>query len=235
MNFPAALADGAGLETELTGRSGSGAPSDVLLEMTPIESFPSMFSGSEHARTWPGDRAEPGAARDSSGVHQPECDKCRAECDEHVRHIAAPSQGQPAADGRNKKPRHVRDQWPEEPPGPHRGEVERQAESEETVERTDQAQIARAGIEHCWVRIEQREPRVREGGGTDADDLREADSDPGADPGRAQRAASLARSDIRSHHGDERPPEPEHERDQPVLQARPGSVARDRSGPEAAA
>src|SRR5439155_21001719 len=134
----------------------------------------------------------------------------------------------------NEKPRHVRDQRPAEPPGPQRGEVERQAESEETVERTDQAQIARAGIEHRRVRVEQREPRGREGRGTNADDLRDAGSDPGADPGGPQRAVSLARTDVRSHHGDERPPEPEYERDQQVLQARTGSVARDRSRTEAA-
>jgi len=55
---------------------------------------------------------------------------------------------------------------------------------------------------------------VWESGRREPDDLGEACRDPGADPGRAQRAVTLARTDVGSHHGDERAPEPEHERDQ---------------------
>src|SRR3989442_15608549 len=97
----------------------------------------------ENARPGPGDRAEPGAARDGPSVHQPERGKRRAERDEDIRDVAAPSQGQPATAGRDRKPRHVREQWPEQPSGALRCEVQRHAESEETVERTDRPQITR--------------------------------------------------------------------------------------------
>src|SRR2546427_8202828 len=46
----------------------------------------------------------------------------------------------------------------------------------------------------------------------EADDLRETRGDSGADPGRAQRAATLACADVGSHHGDERATQPEDER-----------------------
>src|SRR5438128_3659662 len=95
-----------------------------------------------NARPWPGDRAEPRAARDRSRVHQPERRKGHAERDEDVRHVATPSQSQPAPAGRDRKPRPVREQWPGEPPGALRCEVQRQTESEEPVERTHDVQIA---------------------------------------------------------------------------------------------
>src|SRR3989475_13104012 len=68
----------------------------------------------------------------------------------------------------------------------------------------------------------------------EADDLRETRGDSGADPGRAQRAATLACADVGSHHGDERATQPEDEGDQEVLEARAGAVAGDRRGPEPA-
>src|SRR3989454_8241459 len=92
----------------------------------------------------------------------------------------------------------------QEAPGALRCEVQRHAEPEETVERTDRAQIARAGVEHRRVRVEEGEPRVRDGGGTEPDDLSEACGDPRADPCCAQRAVTSARTDVGSHHGDER-------------------------------
>src|SRR3989475_10325540 len=84
------------------------------------------------------------------------------ERDEDIRDVAAPSQGQPATAGRDGEPRQICEQWPAQPPGALRGEVQRHAEPEETVERTDRAQIARAGGEHRRIRVEQREARVRE-------------------------------------------------------------------------
>src|SRR5207253_7948927 len=113
-----------------------------------------VFSRTRTAPPWPGDWAEPGAARDSPGVDQPERGERRTERDEDIRDVAAPPQGQPAATGRDEKPCHVREQWPEEPPGALRCEVQRHAEPEETVERTDCVQIARAGVEHRRVRVE---------------------------------------------------------------------------------
>src|SRR5204862_4874778 len=79
-----------------------------------------------------------------------------------------------------------------------------------------------------------RAPLARAAAGTAHDDLCKAPGDPGAVPGRAERAATPARPGVGSHHGDERATEPEHERDQKVLEARAGAVARDRRGPEAA-
>src|SRR3989454_6329204 len=73
-----------------------------------------------------------------------------------------------------------------------------------------------------------------DGGGPESDDLSETGRDPGADPGRAQRTVRLARTDVGSHQSDERATEPEHERDQQVLEARGGPVPCDRGGPEAA-
>src|SRR5439155_23488544 len=113
-------------------------------------------------------------------------------------------------------------------------EVERPAEPEKTGERPARPQIARAGVEHRRVRVEQREPRVRDGSGTEPDDLGETRRDPGADPGRAQRALTLARADVGSDDGDERPTKPEYERNQKVLEARADPVAGDRRGSEAA-
>src|SRR5438876_11482482 len=71
-------------------------------------------------------------------------------------------------------------------------------------------------------------------GGPESIELSETGRDPGADPGRAQRTVRLARTDVGSHQSDERATEPEHERDQQVLEARGGPVACDRGGPEAA-
>src|SRR5260370_26570736 len=154
----------------------------------------------ENARPWPGDRAEPDAAGDGSGVDQPERGERRTERDEDIRDVAAPPQGEPATAGRDEKPCPVREQWPGEPPGALRREGQREAEPEETVERTDRVQVARAGVEHRRVRVEQREPRVRDGGGTEPDDLREGRGDTGAHPGRAQRPATLARTAARAPH-----------------------------------
>src|SRR5207237_3979478 len=56
----------------------------------------------------------------------------------------------------------------------------------------------------------------------------------GADPGRAQRALTLARADVGSDDGDERATKPEYERNQKVLEARADPVAGDRRGSEAA-
>src|SRR5437667_9015263 len=72
------------------------------------------------------------------------------------------------------------------------------------------------------------------GGGPESDDLSETGRDPGADPGRAQRTVWLARTGVGSHQSDERATEPEHEKDQQVLEARGGPVACYRGGPEAA-
>src|SRR3989441_7676718 len=188
----------------------------------------------EDTRPRPGDRAEPCATRDRRGVQQSERGKRRTERDEDIRDVAAPSQCQPPPAGGDRESNLVREQWQGEAPGALRWEVQRQAEPEETVDRTDHVQITRAGVEHRRVGVEQREPRLRDSGGTEPDDLSEARSDAGADPGRAQRAVTPARPDVGSHHGDERATEPEHERDQKVLEARAGAVARDRRGPEAA-
>ena len=78
----------------------------------------------------PVDCAEPGATRDRSRVDQAKGRERRAERDEHVRHVAAPSESQPATAGRDRQPRQVCEQRPGEPPGTLRGEVERQAEPE---------------------------------------------------------------------------------------------------------
>src|SRR5256886_9001499 len=62
------------------------------------------------------------------------------------------------------------------------------------------------GVQTCALPIcvEQREPGLGESGRREPDDLGETRSDPGADPGRAQRAVSLAGTDVGAHHRDKR-------------------------------
>ena len=82
--------------------------------------------------------------------------------------------------------RNVGEQRPQQAAGALRGKIERHAEPEQAIGRADHVQIARAGIEHRRIGVEQRQPGERKRGGAEPDELAERGGDGGADPGHAQ-------------------------------------------------
>ena len=81
-------------------------------------------------------------------------------------------------------------------PGALRSEVQRKPEAEEAVSRADRLQVARAGVEHGRVGIEQRQPREREQRGGQRRSPRSAGPRCCADPRGAQRPFALAGADV---------------------------------------
>src|SRR5499433_3830986 len=166
----------------------------------------------------PGRPAEPGATGDRRRDDQTERHQRHALCDEHAEQAAAPLQHQPAATGRDREPREVRNKRPKQAPGSLRGEVERHSEPEQSIGGADRLQVTRAGLKHRRVAIEQREPESRDKGCGEPDGLAEGGRNGGADPGRAQRALALAGADTGPHHGDERAAQAEDERDEEIFE-----------------
>jgi hypothetical protein len=72
--------------------------------------------------------------------------------------FAGRPQGEPAAAERDEHAHESHQQWPKQPSGSLRREVEREAETEEPVERSDGAQIGAAGFRQARLGAEQPRP-----------------------------------------------------------------------------
>ena len=162
------------------------------------------------------------------GIDQAESGKRHRQRNENIGEVAGPAQRKPAADRRDQQPREVGQQRPQQPAGALRGEIERHAEAEQAIDRADDVQIARPGIDHRRVVVEQRQPGARDRRRRRAPiDLAQPGRDRRADPRHAQGAVAPAGADIGSDHGDERAAEAEDERDQQIFEPRAGAVAGD--------
>src|SRR6266568_7537786 len=83
-----------------------------------------------------------------------------AERHEHECQVARPAESGPAATATDGQTREIRKDGPAEATETLGREVQAQAQAKEAIERTDTLQVARAGIEHRRIRIEQSEPRA---------------------------------------------------------------------------
>src|SRR5690349_13064482 len=72
---------------------------------------------------WPGQRTEPGAARDGGQVDEPRGDKPDALRKEHVQELTGPAQRQPASQRSDCKTRHGAEERPQQPACALRREV----------------------------------------------------------------------------------------------------------------
>src|SRR5262249_18751006 len=70
---------------------------------------------------------EPGAFRNGGGNDGPERRKRHGLCDEHRGDVAVPAQREPSAGSRKRQPRQIGEHRPQQPTGPLRGEIKRQA------------------------------------------------------------------------------------------------------------
>src|SRR5271166_1211284 len=181
---------------------------------------------------WSAGWIEPSPARNRRGVDEPEGGQRGAEREKDPGYFAAQTKRQPSPGAGNDEARETRDKRPAQPADTLRGEIERHAEPEQAIERADRLQVARAGVEHGRVAVEQREPQARESRSRDPDRPGDAEGRRSADPGDAERALPPSRRDIRAHHRDERAAQPEDDRNQQVFEARAHAVAGDRGGPE---
>ena len=173
---------------------------------------------------------EPRPARDHAREQYAVEHESGAQRGEHPRERAGQVQHEPAADDGDEQAQEPGEDRPEQTAGALGGEVEAQAEAEEAVGRSDDAQVGGAGREHARVVAEQPEPRLRPDRSGKADRLGDAEGERAADERDAQRALPLAGADVGADQGHERRAEAEHQRDQQVLQPRAGAVAGDRVG-----
>ena len=174
--------------------------------------------------------AGPGAGGDGECIADAEAEESGAEGQEQGVQGAGEVEGEPAADDRDE---HADDRGGE---GQRhaacalRGEIERHAEAEETVEGADGAEIGAAGFKHGRVGVEQAEPGFGEGGDGEADAFGEEEGEDGAGPGGTEGTGRLPGAEISTDEGDEGCAEAENERDEEVFQAGAGAVAGDGGG-----
>ena len=81
------------------------------------------------------------------------------------------------------------------------GEIEQHAQTDEAVEWTHDAQVARPHRQHPWVGAEEADPRVREHGGQKTDRLSHAGREERGRPGDPPRPIEVAGADIGADHG----------------------------------
>src|SRR5579884_3730504 len=129
---------------------------------------------------WPG---KPGAASDCSRVDDPEEPERGREREKDVGDAAAEAQCEPAAASSHDKPSHVRKPWPQQPSGPLRRKIKPHAEAEHAVERANAVEIARSGVQHGRIAVEQGQPGQGEHGCAQSDKLAKPCRNAGADPG----------------------------------------------------
>ena len=93
-------------------------------------------------------RREPDAAGDGGDIDQSECGHPGSQRDEQAGDGAEPVDREEPPPTAEADAGQRGDQRPAQPPGALRGEIEREADAEEAVERADDAQIERADLDH---------------------------------------------------------------------------------------